>query len=100
MNYSKSLRPWAAVGLLWCVVGAWAQTKGAATAQSIATLKKQAASGDADAQMKLGSAYYFGRGIQQDYVEAAAWYRKVAEQGYANAQYIGAVRTGAAYGFG
>ena len=28
-----------------------------------------------------------GRGVPQDDVEAAAWYRQAAEQGYAKAQY-------------
>jgi hypothetical protein len=31
--------------------------------------------------------YYYGRGVPSDYAEAARWYRKAAEQGYARAQY-------------
>jgi len=30
--------------------------------------------------------YYYGQGLPQDYEEAALWYRKSAEQGYAPAQ--------------
>jgi len=30
--------------------------------------------------------YYNGQGVQRDYVEAAKWVRKAAEQGYAPAQ--------------
>ena len=30
--------------------------------------------------------YANGQGVQQDFAEAAKWYRKAADQGYANAQ--------------
>ena len=32
--------------------------------------------------------YYEGKGVKQDYKQAAAWYGKAAEQGYAKAQFI------------
>ena len=31
--------------------------------------------------------YDYGRGVPQDYAEAAKWYRRAAEQGNANSQY-------------
>src|ERR1700689_1592024 len=34
-----------------------------------------------------GLAYWYGQGVPQDYVAAANWYLKAAEQGYAEAQY-------------
>ena len=37
--------------------------------------------------------YDFGRGVQQDYAQAAGWFRKAAEQGFASAQ----LNLGAAY---
>jgi Trypsin-like peptidase domain/Sel1 repeat len=40
----------------------------------------------ADAQLSLGRAYQKGRGVPRDYVQAAAWYRKAAEQGESLAQ--------------
>lgn len=43
--------------------------------------------GDAEAQYKLGKAYDAGRGVEQDYQNAAKWYQKSAELGYLNAQY-------------
>ena len=43
--------------------------------------------GDADAQYRLGSAYYYGKRVRQDYAEAARWYREPADQGAAKAQY-------------
>jgi len=43
--------------------------------------------GDADAQSMLGYLYENGRGVPQDYAQAAAWYRKAAEQGNVKAQY-------------
>jgi TPR repeat protein len=57
------------------------------SAQSIATLKDQTASGDAHAQSRLADAYVYGKGVPQDYSQAAFWYRKAAEQGSAGAQY-------------
>ncbi len=42
--------------------------------------------GDAEAQFALGSLYFKGQGVTQDYREAAKWYRLGAEQGKAAAQ--------------
>jgi TPR repeat protein len=39
------------------------------------------------AQYNLGLMYGKGWGVPQDYAEAAKWYRRAAEQGYAKAQY-------------
>lgn len=47
---------------------------------------EQAKAGDAEAQYKLGYDYYLGRGVPVDYVQAAIWWRKAAEQGYPQAQ--------------
>jgi hypothetical protein len=47
---------------------------------------EQAKGGDFVAQYKLGYAYYLGRGIAQDYSQAAIWWKKAAEQGYPDAQ--------------
>ncbi len=54
---------------------------------AIAELMKRAEQGDASAQDNLGSMYYNGRGVSQDYKEALRWYRAAAEQGDASAQY-------------
>jgi len=54
---------------------------------AIEALLKAAEEGDATAQFKLANAYYRGRGVRQDYVEAFKWNRKAAEQGDARAQY-------------
>lgn len=43
--------------------------------------------GDAIAQYELGSRYYHGQGVPQDYAEALCWYRKSAEQGDSKAEY-------------
>lgn len=37
--------------------------------------------GQAEGQSNLGILYDLGQGVKQDYVEAAKWYRKAAEQG-------------------
>ena len=38
-------------------------------------------------QHSIGTAYYFGRGVTQDCLQAYVWVRKAAEQGNANAEY-------------
>jgi TPR repeat protein len=38
-------------------------------------------------QNDLGNQYHDGKGITQDYAQAALWYRKAADQGLAEAQY-------------
>jgi len=43
--------------------------------------------GDAQAQALLGFMYEYGRGVPQDFVIAAHWYRCAAEQGQPSAQY-------------
>lgn len=40
------------------------------------------------AQRKLGSLYYKGNGVAQDYSESARWYRKAAEKGDADSQFF------------
>ena len=48
---------------------------------------KSAEQGDPDAQYNLGSMFYVGQGVPQDYIQAVKWYTKAAEQGNADAQY-------------
>ena len=43
--------------------------------------------GDPHAQNALGLAYQAGQGVDQDYGEALAWFRRAAEQGHAEAQW-------------
>jgi TPR repeat protein len=45
-------------------------------------LQRAAEQGDGKAQWHLGARYESGRGVRQDYAEAARWYRKAAEQGF------------------
>jgi hypothetical protein len=47
---------------------------------------EQAKAGDPQAQYTLGYDYYRGRGVPIDYVQAAIWWRKAADQGYPQAQ--------------
>ena len=49
--------------------------------------KRLANDGDSMAQNNLGSMYYNGEGVPQDYKEAVKWYRMSAEQGNARGQY-------------
>lgn len=56
-------------------------------AKRAAEYRTRAEQGDAKAQLRLGSIYYYGTGVTKDYAEAVRWYRKSAEQGNASAQY-------------
>jgi hypothetical protein len=47
---------------------------------------EQAKAGDAKSQYKLGYYYYHAHGVPLDYVQAAIWWRKAAEQGFPEAQ--------------
>jgi len=54
---------------------------------SLESTKSEARDGDADAQFSLGLKYASGEGAAQDYVEAARWYLKAADQGHGLAQF-------------
>src|SRR3990167_9421833 len=45
-----------------------------------------AAKGNADAQNNLGVLYEKGQGVERNFVESVAWYRRAADQGHAQAQ--------------
>ena len=47
---------------------------------------EQAKAGDMVSQYKLGYDYFQGKGVPLDYVQAAIWWRKAADQGYPDAQ--------------
>ncbi len=51
------------------------------------TLLPLAKKGNADAAYQLAMAYKEGRGVIENSVEAAKWFRKAAEQGHADAQF-------------
>ena len=52
----------------------------------LARCREAAATGDAEAQFRLGLMYYFGDGVPMDWSEARTWLRKASEQGRADAQ--------------
>jgi hypothetical protein len=56
-------------------------------AEAARLYRARAEHGDTNAQYRLGSLYYYGKGVPQDYPEAVRWYRKPADQGIAKAQY-------------
>jgi len=65
----------------------FAETSEKEVANIIKNFINHAEQGNAKAQNLLGEMYFQGKGVKQDYQEAAKWYRKAAEQGRANAQY-------------
>ena len=53
-----------------------------------ASIRQAAMAGDAKSQLLYGSLYEDGKGgLEQNYKEAVFWYKKAADQGYAQAQY-------------
>ncbi len=50
-------------------------------------IRKEAESGDAEAQFALGARYYFGKGVKKDYAEAFSWFSKAAEKEHIKAEY-------------
>jgi TPR repeat protein len=63
------------------------QTQRERSVREFATQRGDAENGDAVAQYRLGSSYLSGSGVQQDYAEAAKWFKLAAEQGLAAAQF-------------
>ena len=63
----------------------------------LADVRAKAEKGDAQSQFELGEVFYFGvLGVAEDEAEAVKWFRKAAEQNYADAQCI----LGVGYTFG
>lgn len=54
---------------------------------AVAIIGPLAQRGDPDAQALLGHLYAEGRGVPQNYTQAAIWYRRAADQGHSEAQY-------------
>lgn len=59
-----------------------------ATPEDVALLRKAADLGIVEAQRGLGLCYYYGNGVEQNYVKAIYWYKKVAKQGHDDAYSI------------
>jgi hypothetical protein len=66
---------WMKLLLLFVALGCFAQ------AQTIDELKQRAQDGDADAMNTIGSRYWIGEGVKQDYAEAMHWLRLAADNG-------------------
>ncbi|MCZ6803132.1 MAG: hypothetical protein O7D86_04160 [Proteobacteria bacterium] len=55
--------------------------------EAVKQFKPLAENGDSEAQAHLGSLYYVGNGVKQNFNEAYNWYRKSADQDNMDAQY-------------
>ncbi|MGE0079812.1 MAG: tetratricopeptide repeat protein [Thiohalomonadaceae bacterium] len=62
-------------------------TAAGAVEPDVATLRAEAAAGDAYAQLNLGAAYDNGIGTEPDTALALYWYRAAADQGVPEAQF-------------
>ncbi|HEY5720101.1 MAG TPA: tetratricopeptide repeat protein [Gammaproteobacteria bacterium] len=66
--------------------------------QALPVLRAQAEAGDPVAQVYMGLAYYNGHGVAEDDAVSLDWFRRSAEQGYAEGQFqLGYMYV---YGFG
>ncbi len=54
--------------------------------ENITILQHRAEQGISEAQYKLGVAYFWGRGVKEDYANAVVWLIKASEQGHSKAQ--------------
>lgn len=63
-----------------------ASSPAAVEVPDVNAVKARAEKGEAEAQKTLGSLYSKGLGLEQDYKQAAHWYRLAADQGHAGAQ--------------
>lgn len=54
----------------------------------VASIRKAAEQGNADAETNLGVIYDNGHGLPQNYSQAVFWWNKAADQGAADAQYL------------
>ena len=50
-------------------------------------LRQRAEQGDAESQNDLGTAYYTGQGVEQDFSESVRWWSRAAASGLAGAQF-------------
>jgi TPR repeat protein len=85
--------------VMTALLGSAAVTEAASFRQGVSAFKRQeyllasqnffplAEQGDPAAQTYLGFMFQTGRGVPQNYTEAAMWYRRAAEQGDSLAQY-------------
>ena len=85
MKFPGILLPIAILFLIYPSHSAAQQKKQEASA-AIGALLEVAKKGDAKSQVDLAKAYLSGLGVQQNFVEAAKWYRKAANQGNAESQ--------------
>jgi len=59
-----------------------------ACSSSYEELRTKAEQGDATAQYDLANMFFDGKGVKQDFSESLAWFKKSAEGGNANAQFV------------
>ena len=74
------------VGSLMLHAPAIAQTRDEIADLPIGEVRALAEQGNGLAQMRLGLSYLVGLDVPEDAAEAVRWYRRAADQGYADAQ--------------
>ena len=79
------MRKWGSLCLLVVTMCSFDRAS-AQRALAIADLLRAAAHGNVQAELMLGVAYEFGRGVTQDFNAAAHWYGKAADAGDSHAQ--------------
>lgn len=83
MNIPRKLRE---ICYCWCLIMLAGCASVSNQIPSATELRQRAESGDTDAQFLLGEDFDFGRGVPQNYKEAAKWYQLAADHGNVKAQ--------------
>lgn len=81
LRFGRTVSGWRDIGLASLLLGS------ATAAESMATLRARAESGDLQAQTELATRYEAGKGTKKDAAEAVRWYRRAAEAGHVGAQH-------------
>ena len=74
------------ISYCWCLILLVGCVSVSNQTPSATELRQRAENGDTSAQFLLGEDFDLGRGVQQNYAEAAKWYQMAADQGDAKAQ--------------
>jgi hypothetical protein len=78
----QRLTHWVLISMLMVAgIPAWAQT-------DIDKLRARAERGEISAELTLAQAYFMGKGVPKDQIEAARWFRKAADQGESQSERI------------
>ena len=87
-KFQKVLAFLICVAIISLVCPAFSENKIEEETDFLDTVIKKAENGDPESQYLLGHMYDYGELLEQDSAEAFIWYKKAAEQGHVEAQFM------------